>query len=82
VRETALQTPKSVKKEGEEVLQVLEQIPQHPVMKTMVRQAAHLQPMEVHGGGNIHLAACGEPHTRVGGDALKEATDSGELMLE
>jgi len=32
-------------------------------MKTMVRQAVHLQPMEVHGGPDIHLQLVeGTPH--------------------
>ena len=57
MRGTTLQTPRSVKKEGEEVLQAPEQreIPLQPVVKTMVRQAVPLQPMEVHGGADIHL---------------------------
>jgi len=55
VREPTLQTPRPVKKEGEEVLQALEQIPLQPVMKTMVRQAVPLQPMRVHGAADIHL---------------------------
>jgi len=48
VKEAALQTPGSVKKEEEEVLHVPEQ-------KTMVRQAVPLQSMDVHGGADIHL---------------------------
>jgi len=51
VKEKTLQTPRSVKKEGEEVLKV----PEHLVMKTMVRQAVPLQFMEVHGGADLHL---------------------------
>ncbi|GAB0184906.1 epimerase family protein SDR39U1 [Grus japonensis] len=31
------------------------EIPLQPVEKTMVRQAVHLQPMEVDGGADIHL---------------------------
>ena len=31
------------------------EIPLQPVGKTMVRQAVPLQPMEVHGGADIHL---------------------------
>jgi len=55
LRETTLQTPRSVKKEGEEVVQVPEQriFPLQLVMKTMVRQAVPLQSMEVHSGGDI-----------------------------
>ena len=61
MRETTLQTPRSVKKEGEEVLQALEQIPLQPVGKTMVRQAVPLQPREVHGGADIHLQPRADP---------------------
>jgi len=32
-----------------------ETLPLQPMMKTMVRQAVPLQPMEVHGGADIHL---------------------------
>jgi len=31
------------------------EIPLQPMVKTMVRQAVPLQPMEVHGGADIHL---------------------------
>ncbi|OPJ90406.1 hypothetical protein AV530_009191 [Patagioenas fasciata monilis] len=31
------------------------EIPLQPMLKTMVRQAVPLQPMEVHGGADIHL---------------------------
>jgi len=55
VRETTLQTPRSVKKEGEEVLEMPEHLPLQLMMKTMVRLAVPLQPMEVHGGADIHL---------------------------
>jgi len=57
VRETVLQTPRSVKKEGEEVLQVPEQrfFPLQLMMKTMVRQAVPLQSVDAHGGADIHL---------------------------
>jgi len=57
VRETALRTPRSVKKEGGGGAQNVgtETLPLQVVMKTMVRQAAPLQPMEVHGGADIHL---------------------------
>ena len=75
MRETTLQTPRSVKKEGEEVLQAPEQreIPPQPVVKTTVRQAVPLQPMEVHGGADIYPAAHEEPHVRAAGYTLKEA---------
>jgi len=32
-----------------------------PVMKTMVRQAVPLQPMEVHRGANVHLQHMEDP---------------------
>ena len=47
MRGTTLQTPRSVQKEGEEVLQAPEQIP--------------LQPMEVDGGADIHLQPTDDP---------------------
>jgi len=56
VKETTLQTPRSVKKEREEVLKTLEQsLPLQPEVKTMVRQVVPLQPMEVHGRVDSHL---------------------------
>ena len=56
--ETALQIPRSVKKEGEGgALGARAEIPLQPVGKTMVRQAVPLQPMEVHSGADIHTAA-------------------------
>ena len=63
MRGTTLQTPRSVKKEGEEVLQAPEQreILLQPVVKTMVRQVVPLQPMEVHGGADIHLQPMEDP---------------------
>ena len=62
MRETTLQTPRSVQKEGEEVLQALEQrFPPQPMVKTMVRQAVPLKPMEVHSGADLHLQPGEEP---------------------
>jgi len=56
VKETALQTPRSLKKEGEEVPKMSEQsLPLQTVMKTKVRQAVALQSSEVHGRADIHL---------------------------
>ena len=49
MRETTLQTPRSVKKEGERCSSAGAEIPLQPMVKTMVRQAVPLQPMEVHG---------------------------------
>ena len=37
------------------------EIPLQPVGKTMVRQAVPLQPMEVHGGADIHLQPVEDP---------------------
>ncbi|GAB0207612.1 acid sphingomyelinase-like phosphodiesterase 3b [Grus japonensis] len=37
------------------------EIPLQPVVKTMVRQAIPLQPMEVHGGADIHLQPVEDP---------------------
>ena len=63
MRETTPQTPRSGKKEGEEVLQAPEQreISLQPVVKTLVRQAVPLQPMDVHGGADIHLQPVEDP---------------------
>ena len=61
MRGTTLQTPRSVKEEGEEVLQAPEQIPLKPMVKPMARQAVPLQPMEVHGGADIHLQPVEDP---------------------
>jgi len=60
VKETTLQTPRSVKKEWEEVLQA----PEQRVFlcnKTMVRQAVPLKPTEVHGGADLHLQPMQDP---------------------
>ena len=45
------------------MLQAPEQreIPLQPLVKTMVRQAVPLQPMEVHGGADIHLQPVEDP---------------------
>ena len=37
------------------------EIPLQPVVKTMVRQAVPLQPMDVHGGADIHLQPVEDP---------------------
>ena len=58
MRETPLQTPRSVKKEGGAGAQDTraQSLPLKLMMKTMVRQVVvPLQPMEVHGGADIHL---------------------------
>ena len=63
MRGTTPQTPRSVEKEGQEVLQVPEQreIPLQPVGKTMVRQAVPRQPMKVNSGADIHLQSMEGP---------------------
>jgi len=43
------------------------------MVKTMVMQLVPLQLTEVHGGADIHPAACGGPHAAADGCALKEA---------
>jgi len=57
VRQTTLQTPRSVKKEGGGSAQNVraESLPFQLVMKTLVRQVVPLQSMEVHSGADIHL---------------------------
>ena len=57
VREIALQTPRSVKKEGGGGApdDRAESPPLQLVMQTMVRQAVPLQSLEVHGGADDHL---------------------------
>jgi len=58
-----LQTPSSVKKEGEEVIQAPEQrFPVQPVEKTMVRQAVTLQSMEAQVVADLHLQLWRTPH--------------------
>ncbi|GAB0209734.1 hypothetical protein GRJ2_003439100 [Grus japonensis] len=37
------------------------EIPLQPMKKTMIRQAVPLQPMQVHGGADIHLQAMEDP---------------------
>jgi len=52
------------------------------MMKTMVRQDVHLQPVEGHSRADIHTAACRGPHGGASGYALKEAAAHGEPMPE
>jgi len=49
-----------------------ESLPLQLVMKTMVRQAVPLQPMEVHGGADLHLSPWKGAYAGAGG-CLKEA---------
>jgi len=57
VRETTLQTLRSVKKEGGGGARDTgaESLPLQLMMKIMVRQVVLLQSMEVHSGAEIHL---------------------------
>jgi len=48
----------------------------------MVRQAVPLQPMEDHGGADLHLQPVEGPHAGAGGGALKGASACGERTLE
>ena len=56
MRETTLQTPRSVKKEGGGGARDAgaESLPLQLVMKTMVRHVVPLQSVEVHSGADIH----------------------------
>jgi len=54
VRETTLQTLRSGKKEGEEVIL-------QPIVKTMVRQAVPLQPIKIHSEADTYLQPMEEP---------------------
>ncbi len=42
-------------------MRLLAKIPLQPVVKTMVEQVVPLQPMEVHGGAEIHLQPVEDP---------------------
>ena len=54
---------------------------QQPLMKTMVRQAVPLQPMEVHGGADVHLQP-GEDPMPEQGDARRRLWPRGKPTLE
>jgi len=65
VRETTLQTPRSVKKKGGGGARDAgaDSLPLQPMMNTVVRQVVSLQPMDVHGGADLHLQPVeGTPH--------------------
>ena len=72
MRETTKQTPRSVKKEGEEVLQALEQRFPVATEKAIVAQLIPLQPMEVYHEVNCYPASHGGPPATAGGDVLRE----------
>jgi len=63
VKETTLQTARSVKKEGGGGTQDAGagSLPLQLVVKTMVRQVVPLQSMEVHSGADPHLQPVEDP---------------------
>ena len=61
MRGTTPQTPRSVEGGGGGAPGTGAEIPLQPVVKTMVRQAVPLQPMEVHSGADIHLQHMEDP---------------------
>ena len=61
MRETTMQTPRSLKKEGGGAPGARAEIPLQPVGKTMVRQAVPLQPTEVNSGAEIPLQPVEDP---------------------
>lgn len=79
MRETALQTPRSVKKEREGLLQV--QIPLQSMMQTTVRQVGQMKSQEDHGAAEIHHPDCRGPIARAGRYVLKTAEVCGEPIL-
>jgi len=54
-------------------------ITQHLLVKIIV---VSLQPMEDHGGADIHTVDCGGPYSRAGEYTLKAAAAHGEPKLE
>lgn len=77
MRETSLQTLRSVRKEWAKVLQVPEQRSPAALGADHGEGAVHLQSMKVHGGAEIHLQHMEEPHIRAGG-CPEEAFDTVE----
>jgi len=78
----ALQAPGSVKKEGERCSRRQSRSPLQPVVRTMVKQAVPLQPMEYHGGARFHVAAYGGDHSGAGGPAPMETAAWGRPLPE
>ncbi|KAJ7419650.1 protein pxr1-like [Pitangus sulphuratus] len=75
VREMTLQTPRSVKDEGEgDDPGIGVEILLQPMVKTIGRQAVPLQPLKVHGGVDIHLQPMDRAHAGAGG-CLKKGCD-------
>jgi len=58
VKETTLQTPRSLLKEAEGSARDAraESLALQSILKTTVRQVVPLQPMEVHGGADFHYS--------------------------
>ena len=96
VRETTLQTPRSVKKEGRRCSRhrsryslaahredyVEADCPAAACGEDHSEEGISLHPVEYHAGANIHTAAHAGPRARAGGYALKEAAVHGEPMQE
>jgi len=61
VRKTTLQTPRSVQKEEEEVLQVPEEIPLQSNGEDHGAAGCPLQPVEVQAGADLHLQSGEDP---------------------
>jgi len=72
VRETSLQTQRSVKKGRRRCSRHLLEIPLQPMVKTVVTLVVPLQPMEVCSGTDIHLAKHEGLQNGAGGCALKQ----------
>lgn len=71
MRERSMQTPGSVQKEGQEVLQALELKSSEAPRAVHGEGAVPLQPMGIHNGAEIHLQPQEETHTRAGGCAQR-----------
>lgn len=70
-------------RDGEEVLQVLEQIPLQPMEETMLEQVVPLPDVkEQQVGADIHPASCGGHDGGAGGYDVKEAAACGDAMQE
>jgi len=83
MRETALQAPRSVKKQvGGHTPGPGAEIPLKPTEKTILKQVVPLQLMKVRGVADIHPAANGGDCTGANGYALKGATACGEPILQ
>ena len=70
--ETALQTPRSENKEGERCSRCQSRSPLRPVVRTTVKQAVPLQPVEYHSGAGFHAAARGRDPGGAGAESDQE----------